>query len=393
MKKILSIPLILLFSAGLIVGISSLFFPTIQNSLYFALNHTIKIETDSDFEHHRFSGSGTYEDPYIIENRVFGTRKDQIKDFYIGLEILRTSKYFVIRNCEFFGGLSSIKLENIAPGTAKIHDNIIYTLSQFVTDYDRGGGSIQVVNSDNVLIEKNVFLHCSDLCKYKWSSSPVIGGIVISRSENTVVRKNTLTPCFVFVTNSPNTTLEENYVNSTYNFCEIAASPNSTLINNIIYTNRVGILIFDSPNILLKNNTIKPITDCAGIYLSGCFNTSILNNSIIAKSTSYNSEYGIILQNSNLTIISKNIIEYFYEYGIYIIEGSCNNTIYHNMFYNNGLDERSNSQGYDEGTENYWFSHQLFQGNFWNDLGLNSTYYIDGLAGSIDFYPLSSPIS
>jgi parallel beta-helix repeat protein len=385
MKRVISNLIIFLASAGLVIGIV---LPFIE------FNYTMRIETDFDFEYHNIPGSGTLEDPYIIENLVFGVNRDVVKKLYIGLEIISTTKCFVIRNCIFFGGLTSIQITDIAPGTAKIHDNTFYYLSQAATDYNTGAGGISIINSDNILIEKNEFFHCLDLCKYKFSSSPVIGGIGISNSENTIVRENTLTPGTIHIKNSLNTTLGENFVESSSNFCEITNSPNSTLVNNICFTSKVGFLIFYSSNILIENNTIKPITDSLsmGIYIWGCSKFSILNNSIVGYPSVYTSEYGIILQSSNYSIVANNIIKNFHDYGLFIVHASFNNTIYHNMFHNNGFYERSNSQGYDEGTGNTWYNHSISQGNYWDDLGSNSTYMIDGIANSTDLYPLSTPL-
>ena len=64
-----------------------------------------------------------------------------------------------------------------------------------------------------------------------------------------------------------------------------------------------------------------------------------------------------------------------------------------NFFNNTGYESHDPySQGLDDGYDNMWYNPSFLLGNFWNDLGFNSTYEIAGSAGSIDFYSLSSPV-
>jgi len=81
------------------------------------------IDSDEDFVSLKSPGTGTSEDPYIIEDRVFGINETFVKEWYIGLEVINTTKHFIVRNCEFFGGLNSLRIFNITSGTAKIANN------------------------------------------------------------------------------------------------------------------------------------------------------------------------------------------------------------------------------------------------------------------------------
>ncbi len=73
--------------------------------------------------------------------------------------------------------------------------------------------------------------------------------------------------------------------------------------------------------------------------------------------------------------------------GIQLTGISYDNHIYYNNFINNvewnAMDSGTNNQ-FDDGVS---------AGNYWDDLGDAETYTIDGPAGSIDRWPLSSPIS
>ena len=56
-------------------------------------HHSINIISDNNFTDYRFPGSGTSEDPYIIE----GYRIENENKY--GIQINSTTKYFIIRNC------------------------------------------------------------------------------------------------------------------------------------------------------------------------------------------------------------------------------------------------------------------------------------------------------
>ena len=69
----------------------------------------IFIQSDDDFEVLGFSGSGTEVDPYLIENLEImpGT-------FYDNIEIMNTTKHFIIRNCHLKNGYIGITVRDVA---------------------------------------------------------------------------------------------------------------------------------------------------------------------------------------------------------------------------------------------------------------------------------------
>ena len=73
--------------------------------------------------------------------------------------------------------------------------------------------------------------------------------------------------------------------------------------------------------------------------------------------------------------------------GIQLTGLSYDNHIYYNNFINN-----VEYNAMDSGTNNQ-FDDGVSAGNYWDDIGEAETYTIDGPAGSIDRWPLSSPIS
>ncbi|MCG3227549.1 MAG: hypothetical protein H7645_11580, partial [Candidatus Heimdallarchaeota archaeon] len=66
------------------------------------------------------------------------------------------------------------------------------------------------------------------------------------------------------------------------------------------------------------------------------------------------------------------------------------NKIHHNSFVDNKQD--SSSQASDNGDENLWYDTSMNEGNYWSNSKKRKEYSIDGSAGNVDPYPLSSPI-
>ncbi len=86
-------------------------------------NPSIVIESDLDFETHGFVGTGTENDPYLIEDIIINST-----DMYSsGIYITGTSKHFIIRNCTIDVNVYAVEIYNIISGTAKIINNTIFS--------------------------------------------------------------------------------------------------------------------------------------------------------------------------------------------------------------------------------------------------------------------------
>ncbi|MHA1345451.1 MAG: hypothetical protein ACTSO3_03560, partial [Candidatus Heimdallarchaeaceae archaeon] len=72
------------------------------------------IDNDSDLAGNSTSGSGTVGDPYVIENLSIVTSEDT------GIEILSTTKNFVIRNCFIDANLYGILIYIVAYNTVEV---------------------------------------------------------------------------------------------------------------------------------------------------------------------------------------------------------------------------------------------------------------------------------
>jgi len=384
MRKIVSIMLILIVTAAIFAVVYIFILAPVIYPLHKKVKNTILIDSDDDFISLGFPGTGTLEDPFIIENRILGINESLIKNWYVGLEVINTSSYFVVRDCTFFGGMRSISLKNIKDGTARIVNSKFFALVQAEWDWFRGYSGIEIFNSNNVNVSSNTF---NPADKYE------PGLIEIFNSSQSVFENNTILEHSILIENSMNTTFKRNSIEVDEFW--ITNSLNTSLIENICFSYIDSIYIQFSSNILIENNTIESVRGYSGIGISNCNNITIKGNSIIRTTTDTTiSGKGIILYNCSFSSISHNTVINHFSYAIELMEYTHNVTIYSNNFFNNTGYESHDpySQGLDDGYDNMWYNPSFLLGNFWNDLGFNSTYEIAGSAGSIDFYPLSSPV-
>jgi len=376
LKKLISNVLILLVTAGLITG------GILLKPLHRPVGLTLLINSDDDFRRFNCRGSGTPEDPYIIKNLVFGVNETFVKRWYYGLEVINTNSFFVVRDCIFFGGLHAIRIANVARGTANISHNKFYGRQQAEADNILGGSGIEIDNSEGIIIAHNLFTK---------ATKSGGGNLYITNSKNIFLENNEFEDYVVLIENSLNVSLTKNLSGADF-LCDIWNSENISITENSCFNSGSSIYLWYSSNILIDNNSIKTTRSSQGIILMNCSYISVKWNNITKPFyDSSMSGRGIILQNSQFSIIEFNIIKYYARYAIAIFENSNNNTIFSNMFYNNKGAQNDVSQGYDEGFGNLWFNPSLLVGNYWNDLGSNTTYEIAGPAGSVDLYPLSSP--
>ena len=384
---IISLPIVLMIVLFMVFIFPFLLGPSFHHT---KVTNTILIDSDGDFIENQFSGSGTLEEPYIIENRVFGVNEMLIKNFYIGLEITGTTKYFIVRNCTFFGGRVSLKISNIAKGTALIHNNYFYSRDQAEWDAIYGSSGMNVINSSDVIIENNVF-NCTDVYVIDQYYPGDSGYIVIEGSDNVVIECNSIRQHRLKIMNSKNSSINSNQLANDSDIY-IENSPYSKIYNNNISTDNYGLTIDKSSHTLIQSNIFEIISDCHGIVVSESNYLSITDNTILRDEyDTINSRIGIYLTESCDNLISYNLIRNFTARSIVLRTNSNNNIIFHNSLYNN-TKSIFQSQGYDECFGNIWYNPITLEGNYWNNLGSNSTYTIAGSAGSIDLYPLTSPI-
>jgi parallel beta-helix repeat protein len=125
------------------------------------------IEINSNDGFNQFPGSGTSEDPFIIEGFNITTPEKY------GIYITSITKYFIIRNCYIDSSFQGIYLKDVAKGTGSIENNICKN-----SDI-RNGVGIKVENSENIVVTDNI---CTDNDLY---------GILVINSDGSTLINNT----------------------------------------------------------------------------------------------------------------------------------------------------------------------------------------------------------
>lgn len=340
----------------------------------------IHIDEDSDFS--TFPGSGSSNDPYIIENYNITTEVEAC-----GINISATTKFFIIRNC-FIDALDfGIWISWISEGTAQVINNTCVNhyssgidlwdvpgalISNNKLHYNKNG--IYCVTSDGILLEDNNCTNnqlrgmsvrfCDDaIIKNNYCSYNEIG-IETAFSRNFNVSKNQL-----------------NYNTKGFHFYNVFSATVS--INNISMNTGDGLIIEESNAVTVKANFISE--NRYGIFMDGSDDCFVFNNTIIKQPGS-----GIILYWSNNNLFTYNNLIHNIAYGIYL-NYSSENRIHHNNFIENNIG--GVSQAYQKsGVNNVWYDEENKEGNFWSDMQSSEFYQIEGSSSLYDIYPLSKPI-
>lgn len=209
----------------------------------------------------------------------------------------------------------------------------------------------------------------------------------------------------------------ENSITITNNTCSsdnyfgifVGKSPYIKILKNIIYNCYHAIEFNDSPFALVANNTLFDNICCIRVEYRSPYSRILENNFtnnyeviyltnsggyfLIKDNLIVNNNFGILLSSApgpnypDFCSIVHNLIEGTKWYGL-IVESNYN-TIFHNTFVNNQLEDKS--QAKDEGLNNVWYNKSLREGNYWSDWWGFGSYNIDGSAKSYDPYPSELP--
>jgi len=362
----------------------------------------IFIHGDSEFtwQNGVIGGSGTEEDPYIIEGWDIdgGGTSDCI-------HIKDTTAYFIIRSVRVHNGYHGILLENVKNGAIENSE---------ATNNNRG---IYLVDSSGNTLSGNIVTN---------NTGPsYVGGITLGNSPGNTLRNNTMAnnrrnfgvagsgvyndvddsntvdgkPIYFWVNE------HDRQIPADAGYVTIVDSTNITVKDLTLTNNVFGVLFWGTNNSRIENvecyDTDNCIQLCArsssnivsgnNLSLSG---RGILiwhsdNNNISCNTVLNNEWYGIWIYGSN-NIVSENTVKQNGIYGgIHISAGSIGNIIYHNNLIDNvvqAVDEASNAWDF-KGEGNYWSD---YTGKDLDGDGIGDTPYVID-SDSQDRYPLMNP--
>ena len=257
------------------------------------------------------SGSGTFEEPYLIENvTIDGGNSGNC------IEIKNSDKYFRIENCTFFnsglaGFAAGIRLNNVGNGTL-IDNNCS----------NNNFAGIYLGNSDNTTVSGNTVNDNS------------YGILLQSHSDNNNISGNTAnnTDSGIYLDGSDNTDVSGNTANNnTRSGIRLSYSDNTTISGNTANNNGIaGIRLSYSDNNIVCGNTVSNNTNYAGIHLSYSDNNTVSGN------TANDNRRGIHLSDdSDNNTISGNTANNNSIAGIILYDSSDKNTVCGNTVSNN----------------------------------------------------------
>jgi len=300
------------------------------------------------------TGSGTYFDPYVIEDLEINAKR-------MGSCILIENSYvhFKIENCTLFNArtqfqtIAGIYFNNVVNGkiinnNCSINDNGIYLYQSYnneILNNTANSNEVSGINleqsSNNVISGNIVKYNTNDGIKIVGSSNTISGNIVIHNgyfeihafyAHNNVFSENTAHAIILYVTTS--NILSGNKVSNGSGIV-LFDSNNTNIFNNIIYNNWGGIKLLESYNNKITGNTASNNND-HGIHLEKSHYNTVSGN------TASNSNYGIFLTYSRnnhilLNTITDNGI------GIHIYKSKCNQ-ILNNSFSGNDIEKQGTQE-------------------------------------------------
>jgi len=402
----------------------------------------IRITSNAHFYEYEFPGEGSPANPFIIEGYRIRDKNEP------SIFIANVTLSFTIRNC-ILSSISNygIYIENFKFRTANISYNSINSHSS-VGIYLKETECSTIIVANNTLkdnLNGILILNCQNealIANNTFENSDL--GISIGNSPNHEISNNFFNQNRVGIYSSSNVkctfsnnrffgtiinttdynkescgikVIFGNYLNISNNLCDgftkgmhIGNLLWSNITSNTCKNNIDGISVIRASTNIFENN-ICTQNEKYGLFLyrdeeMWGEHVSVLNNSIsdnkygiyleggtadfLCFNNISNNDYGIFVEEDHVNLnITYNNFKGNKKWAIYLKSG-YSNKIHHNNFLNNNIEGLS--QARDEGFSHIWYDVVALVGNFWSDWNQTGYYYIEGSAGSIDYYPLLNPI-
>lgn len=297
-------------------------------------------------------GSGTWNDPYIIENLTFNGGKNR------GLVIRYSTKFFIIRNCSFSGAFdesgfagAGIYVFNVDNG--KIQNNTCsnndygmdanqcdnLTISENVfndnTDYGLRFGQGDHNNISGNIFKRNMYGLSLSSINYNNITSNIIEdcryGLQFSGQNNNILTQNNMTNCGFYTRFSPFITFDLNTIDTTnlVNGKPLFFYKDNDNLDPSNFTNAGQVFLINCRQSLISDLDIT--NSGIGVTLLSCSNVSISN-----INSSFNTISGFSIYRCNNITVNNIMAKNNEEIGISILSG-YNNTLVNNKMYNCGL--------------------------------------------------------
>ncbi|MCE7742774.1 MAG: hypothetical protein GOP50_09995 [Candidatus Heimdallarchaeota archaeon] len=335
----------------------------------------IHITSDEEFVNYNLPGSGSIEDPYIIESFNLGFEEKNIKDYSPLLYLTNITKHVIIRNNLFNGSHIAILIDEVQSSSVLIEDNYFISQDQCVNGicFNSFYG-IKIVDSNTIVIRDNEFQESN--------YEGYIYGIFFERCENLEIIGNKISSFYaIYALESFYFTIENNYyyesVDIYFEQCSYFDIKNN--IHDYIHRFKVRYSSFMN----FENNIVLGYNDSFGVILEQSIAMDIINN------TFFQNVVGVSLINTHEIRILNNFFETCTGYAIELLDGSSSNIIQLNGFVNNNLNSATEVQALDNGFFNSWSNELTEKGNYWSNIGTRLVYDIDGEAKARDYYPLT----
>ena len=291
--------------------------------------------------HPKVTGSGTWVDPYVIENyEITGSLSGS------GIDIRNTNKPLIIQNCTvekfeygiYLSNVSNIDIFNNTMISCGIYvrGDLAELLSNKINQSNAVNGNPVYFYKNQVELGKNDFanagqvilVNCTDSVISNLSISDGSIGINLLYSSNNTLTNNTAlyNGDGIYLYYSDNNTLINNTASDNHDSgIRLELSHDNLLTGNIASYNNDGVWLNYSDNNTLINNTASYNYDNIWLYYS--------NNNTVTGNTASRGSKGIYLSYSDNNTVTGNIALYNND-GIYLFY-SDNNTVMDNTASNN----------------------------------------------------------
>ena len=310
-------------------------------------------------------GSGTWTDPYIIENITIDGQNS-----VSCITIQNSSVFFVIRNCSLsragWDYDAGIKLDNV--------NNSLLIYNSFTAN--QLAGILLWENCVNNTIKDNKWDNDEQYCVWLYKNchnNRFLHNEMLGSGGNNIY----------FYENNNDNIIYGNYITGTGNHQATGAAIKfyNNCDRNIISNNNLSFNYFDGiifqtycDKNVIKNNVINNNAENHGIFFyQYCNDNTIYNNTISEGGLSLFSDgYGVFFyEECDHNNITQNIINDNDYYGVYLREGSGNNTISENIF-GNFISSNQETAIFLEGSNDNIITGNIFLNNAWRGIDINA---------------------